>query len=202
MVNGFVPHSSPYNLPGLFMNFLSLYTYMHQAGHPAAASKKVPYPFPPSTWKTLSNEGGQDIFARFSIYLSLNPSVAGNAELYNIADEAQPRSFADRWSAICSVFGLEGVEPVETSAAEYITPVKFIKKYPEEVEKLREDKGVEMQIVTIDAGLEIWLAMFDFNHDMILDKARATGFTEEIAYQDMWRIVFERYGKAKKVYLG
>lgn len=184
------------------MNFLSLYTFLHEKGHPDAASKQVPFPFPPSSWHSLSNDGGQDILSRFSIYLCNHPSEGGNAELYNIADEAQPHSFAERWPHVCSLFGLEGVAPVETTAPEYITPVKFIKKYPDQVKLLEEEKGISLQNVVIADGLEMWMELFDFNHDLIIEKAKATGFTEEMPFQDTWRIVFERYERAKKAYLG
>ena len=202
VVNGFVPHSNPYNLPGLLMNFLSLYKFMHDTGHPDARSSRVPYPARPVTYKAVSNDGGQDIFARFSIYLCLHPEVAGNGELFNIGDESTPRSMSERWPAVCALYGLEGVPPVEPDSVEYRTPVKFAKAHVDQVAKLSAEKGVWLQGIGLEEALETWIEHFDFNHDMSLDKARSIGFREELPYQEAWKKVFERYAQAKKAYLG
>jgi hypothetical protein len=200
--NGFVPHSNPYNLPGLYMNFLSLYTYMHSKSHPSAASKQVPFPSAPASYHSLSNDGGQDIFARFSIHLCLNPSKSGTGELYNIADEPTPRSMADRWPYTCSLFGLEGIPPLPLSDPEDRKAVQFIKKYADQVKLLEEEKGVTLQVVSLDEVLEVWMENFDFDHDLLLGKARGVGFTEEMDYRGSWRIILGRYERAKKAYLG
>jgi hypothetical protein len=184
------------------MNYLSLYTYMHEQGHPDAVSKQVPYPFGPSGWHSLSNDGGQDIFARFSIHLCLHPDKAGSSELYNIADEATPRSFVERWPIACALFGLEGVPPVEISSPQYCPPVKFIRKYADQVKLLKHEKGVTLQSVVLEDGIDTRMERFYFNHDMVIEKARATGFLEEMPYQDGWRKIIERYERAKKAYLG
>ena len=184
------------------MNFLSLYKFMHETGHPDAASAKVPFPSAPVSYSPVSNDGGQDIFARFSIHLCLNPDKAGTGELYNIGDESKPRSMADRWPAVCAMYGLEGVAPVEPGSPEYRTPVKFAKAHQDQVKKLEEEKGVQLQGIGLEEGLEMWMEHFDFDHDLILDKARSTGFKEELSYQEAWKKVFERYAQAKKAYLG
>lgn len=204
VVNGFVPHASPYNLPGLYMNFLSLYRWMHEAGHADAASTRVPFPSAPACYHTRSNDGGQDVFARFSLHLCLHAAEVEveSGELFNIGDEARPRTFAERWPAVCALYGLEGVAPVEPGSAEYRTPVRFARAHPEEVRRLEEEKGVRLQGIWLEEGLEMWMEHFNFDHDLVLNKARATGFTEELRFDEAWRLVFERYARAKKAYLG
>ncbi|KAH7065117.1 hypothetical protein B0J12DRAFT_613154 [Macrophomina phaseolina] len=204
MVVGFVPNSNPYNIVALFTNFLSLYKYMHEKGHPAARSKRVSFPFPPPSYNAISTDGGQDIFARFSIHLCQQGGErAGNGELYNIADEATPRSFADRWPALCECFGLEGVGPDEGGEGfAKAAPVGFLREHPDQVEALERDKGVRLQEMPIGEGLEMWLHVFDFDHHLKLDKARSVGFAEEVPLRQMWKTAVERYARAGRAYLG
>ena len=175
---------------------------MHETGHPEAASSKVPFPSASASYTTVSNDGGQDIFAKFSIHLCLHPDRAGTGELYNVGDESTPRSMAERWPAVCALYGLEGIPPVEPGTREYRTPVKFAKAHPDQVERLKAEKGVELQGIELEVPLEGWMEHFDFDHHLILDKARSTGFSEELSYHEAWRRVFERYARAKKAYLG
>lgn len=198
---GFVPNSNPYNFPGLYMNFLSLYKYMHKKGHPDALCGRVPFPSVPSSYHTISNDCNQDIFGRFSIHLCLNPDQAGTGELYNIADESTPRSMADRWPFICSLFGVEGVPAVDPSSPESRTPVRFIRKHLDQLKLLQEEKWVVLQSIGLEEGIEMWMEHLNFNHDLVVDKARATGFSDEMPYKDSWKTVFERYERAKKAYL-
>lgn len=184
------------------MNFLSLYKFMHETGHPAAPSGAVPYPASRSSYHSLYNDGGQDIFAQFSIYLCLHPEKAGNSELYNIGDSAEGKGMVDRWAYICSLFGLEGKAPLETSDPKSIKPVRFVAEHSDVVQRLREEKGVELQ--TLSRGLlsGAWMEALTFNHDYYLDKARATGFEEELTVEESWKMVLDRYFLAKKVYYG
>lgn len=202
MVIGFVPNSNPYNIVALFTNYLSLYKFMHDRGHPAATSRRVPFPFPAHSYHALSNDGGQDLFARFSIYLCQHAADrSGNGELYNIADEAAPRSFVDRWPAICACFGLDGVGPDEGEGTK-ATPVGFLREHADQVAALAQEKGVRLQEVTLDAGLEMWMNLFDFDHHLRLDKARGVGFAEEVPPARMWKTTAERYARAGRAYLG
>ena len=184
------------------MNFLSLYKFMHESGHPEARSAQVPFPAAPDSYHTISNDGGQDIFARFSIHLCLHSARVESGDLFNIGDESKSRSYADRWPAVCKLYGLEGVDPIEPGSPGYRTPVKFAKAHPDQVTKLAEEKGVTLQGIGLEEGLEMWMEHFDFDHHLILDKARSVGFTDELTYDVAWRKVFERYAKAKKAYLG
>lgn len=199
---GFVPHTNPYNLPGIYMNYLSTYKFMHEQGHPAAASKEIPFPAPPGSYHTVYNDGGQDSFARFSIHLCLHPDAAGNSELYNIGDSSKPANMAERWPFICSLFGLVGVPPIEKLDPKFRLPVSFVEDHSDMVKRLSKEKGVELQGIGMGKGLEGWQELFTFNHDLCLDKARATGFEEETTYQETWRIVFDRYVGAKRAYYG
>ncbi|KAI0013577.1 hypothetical protein F4779DRAFT_342965 [Xylariaceae sp. FL0662B] len=197
VVTGFVPHQNAYNVPAMLMNFLSLYKFMHETGHPAAASKEVPFPGPPASYPPVYNDGGQDIFARFSIHLSLHPDAAGNSELYNIADTAQPCSFAERWPFFCSLYGLVGVPP---AADKPWRPVGFVTEHAGEVERLARERGVELQ--GIGLSLDLFLDFLTFNHHVALDKARAVGFQDESSVQQTWGTMLDRYVRAGKAYRG
>ncbi|KAK6202226.1 hypothetical protein LQW54_008938 [Pestalotiopsis sp. IQ-011] len=174
-VIGFVPHSNPYNLPGVFMNFLSVYKFLHEQGHPDARSREVPFPAPIEAYDTLWNDGGQDIFAEFSIHLCLHPDAAGNSEVYNIGDASDPA---------------------------FVLPAAFVKAHPEAVARLREDKGVVLQEVALEGFLERFGEFFAFHHHFSVDKARKTGFTHELSLEDSWRTVFDRCHQAKRCYCG
>lgn len=202
MVVGFVPHSNPNNMPAVYMNFLSLYKFMHETGHPAASSKDVPFPASSGSYHTLFNDAGQDIFARFSIHLCLHPEQAGTSELYNIGDSAQGRSMADRWPFLCSLFGLEGKDPLEKSDPRYVLPVSFVAEHAGMAERLRREKGVELQGVGQGLVTERWMETFTFDHNFCLEKARATGFEDELTMEESWEMVLDRYVVAERAYCG
>lgn len=185
------------------MNFLSVYKFLHEQGHPDAKAKEVPFPAPVEAYHTLWNDGGQDIFAEFSIHLCLHPDAAGNSEVYNIGDAAAPASMADRWPVVCALFGLTGVPPVDdASDPAFVLPAAFVKAHPEAVARLREDKGVVLQEVALGGFLERFGEFFAFHHHFSVDKARRTGFAHELSLEDSWRMVFDRYHKAKRCYYG
>lgn len=199
---GFVPHVNPNNFAAVYANFLSLYRFMYETGHPAASSKAVAFPASPVSYHNLSTDCNQDIFARFSIHLCLHPERAGNSELYNIGDSAKGISLADRWPFICSLFGLEGKDPVDKSDPTFVLCSSFIAEHADEVERLRQEKGVNLQPVTWAKVSEYWMDTFSFDTEQCLDKARATGFSEELTVEESWRTVLDRYVKAKKMYFG
>lgn len=91
---------------------------------------------------------------------------------------------------------------MEAGSEGYRTPGKFAKAHPDQVKKLEEEKGVKLQGLYFEEGLEMWMEHFDFNHDLILDKARPTGFNEELTYGEASKKVFDRYARVKKAYLG
>ncbi|KAF2137357.1 uncharacterized protein K452DRAFT_278583 [Aplosporella prunicola CBS 121167] len=203
MIVGFVPHSSPYNLVGTYGNFLSLYRFMHEKGHPDALSPRVPYPSPGPSFRVLNNEGNQRVFAHFSIHLCLNPQRSGNGELYNIGGETVPVSYGDRWRDIVANFGLEGVDPVDKEDARYLGgAVGFVRSHGDMVEKLRREKGVDLQVITFEDGFDMWMEVFDFDHHLALEKTRSVGFKKEEASKDIWKWVLGIYARAGKQYLG
>lgn len=193
---------SPNNFVSIYANFLSLYKFMHEKGHPAASSKAVAFPASPVSYHNLSTDCSQDIFARFSIHLCLHPERAGNSELYNIGDSAKGISLADRWPRICSLFGLEGKDPVDKSDPTFVLASRFVAEHADEVERLRQEKGVELQPISRTQVMEAWMDIFSFDTEQCLDKARATGFVEELTVEESWQTVLDRYVKTKRVYFG
>ncbi|ETS81730.1 hypothetical protein PFICI_06732 [Pestalotiopsis fici W106-1] len=201
-VVGFVPHKNPYNLAGACVNFLSVYKFLHEQGHPDAKSEKIPWPAAPEDCDTLFNDGGQDIFAEFSIYLCLHPEIAGNSEVYNIGDASEPASMSDRWRVICSLFGLQGVPPVEKSDPAFVLPSKFLHDHPEAVNQLKEEQGVTLQEIALEDTIEVFTDWINFDHHFSFTKTRKTGFDHELSLEDSWRMVFDRYHQAKHCYYG
>lgn len=197
---GYTPHKNQYNLPGIYMNYLSVYKFMHEQGHPAAASKEVPFPSPAGSWNSLWNDGGQDMFAKFSIHISLEQKY--NREVYNIADSDKPYSMADRWPVVCSFFGLVGKPPLDENDPEFRMPVDFLEKHSDMVKRLEVEKGVRMQEISLAKGLQVWMERFTANHHLSLDKVRATGFKEQETFEDSWKTAFDKYVAAKRAYYG
>lgn len=161
----------------------------------------MPYPGHPDGWNTLSNDGGQDIFARFSLYLSLNPDKAGASELYNIADTSDGHPMSAKWPAICEYFGLVGVPPLPLGDPAYVSPAQFLEQHKEERRQMENQLGSKIQQVDLMTGLDVWLMNFDFDHHLALDRARSTGFVEEGTPTRSWLQTFDRYRAAKKVWL-
>jgi nucleoside-diphosphate-sugar epimerase len=199
---GFVPHGNAYNTLGIFMNFLSLYKFMHEEGHPDARSDKVPFPGPSTIYWPVHHDGSQDMVARFSIHLSLNPGAAGNSELYNIADTSRPVTMGEQWPIICARFGLKGLPPVDRADPSFRLPVSFVHEHADMVTRLMKERGVELQDVYLGPVLEGWMGHLNFHHDLSLTKARATGFTDEMPFEVAWKNTVDRYASAKKVYCG
>ncbi|KAF3004580.1 hypothetical protein E8E14_005571 [Neopestalotiopsis sp. 37M] len=201
-VLGFVPHKNPYNLAAVYMNFLSVYKFLHEKGHPDAKSEKVPLPAAPGHAHTVFNDGGQDIFAEFSIYLCLHPDIGGNSEVYNIGDASQPASMVDRWPVMCSLFGLVGIPPVEKSDPAFVLPAKFVQEHPGAVEQLKEEHGVTLQEVALEDFLQAFTDWISFDHHLSLEKTRRSGFNHELSVEDSWQLVFDRYHRSKRCYYG
>ncbi|KAH0840716.1 hypothetical protein AYO21_00630 [Fonsecaea monophora] len=195
IVVGFLPHSNPYNLAGFFINYLSLVAFVQGRG------AKVPYPGHPDGWHTLSNDGGQDTVARFSLYLSVNPDKAGTSELYNIADTSDGYPMSAKWPAICEYFGLVGVPPLPLGDPTYVSPAQYLEQHKEELRQMESQLGNKIQQVDLMTGLDIWLMNFDFDHHLALGKARSVGFVEEGTVTGSWIQTFDRYRAARKLWV-
>lgn len=190
------------------MNFLSLYKFMHDRGHPAAASKVVPFPAAAAgAYHAVFDDGGQDVFAQFSIYLALRQPEQRQArgttsgELFNIGDSPTPASMAERWPLMCSLFGLEGAPPLDPDDPGFVLSSAFIAAHADQVERLKEEQGVELQPIGLDI-LEGFFQYFTENHNMCLHKAKATGFDGFLPVEESFRLVFDRYVEAKRAYYG
>ena len=179
----------------------SLYKLMHEFGHPDAASKKLPFPSAPESCTTVSDDGGQDKVARFSMGFCLRSDRARTGELYNIVDEPTPRSMAERWPIVCKRLGLEGMPPMGPGSPKYRTHVKFAKAYPDHVKKLEQEKTVQLQGLRLGEPLERWMEHFDFDLYPVLDNGRSSGFMNEMSFKETWKIVFGRLAEARMGYL-
>lgn len=162
---------------------------------------EVPYPGHPDSWSRLSSDGGQDICARFAIHLAVNPTRAGNAELYNIADTSEGHSMADRWPAICAYFGLIGVPPLPVGDPAYVNPSDFMQRYADEKRQMESRMRTRTQEITLMGFIGNCLMIFDFHRHFRLDKARKVGFEEEGTPEGCWLQAFDRYAEAGKLYV-
>lgn len=185
-----------------YIRFCSLYKYMHDKGHPAAKSKEVPFPELPMAYAGSYNDGGQDIFAKFSIHLCLNPDVAGNSELYNIANERKCHSLAERWPTVAEHFGLVGLPPVEPGHSEHRRTEAWMVEHADMLDKMLKDTGVGLPSMDYDYVGDFLCGILAITHDLRLDKARSTGFMEEESFCSSFHKCFTRYEKVGRVYTG
>ncbi|KAH7040355.1 uncharacterized protein B0I36DRAFT_9048 [Microdochium trichocladiopsis] len=202
VVIGFTPHSNTYNMWAHYIRFCSIYKYLHDNGHPAAESKEVPFPELPMACEGTYNDGGQDTFAKFSIHLCLNPDVAGNSELYNIANERVCHSMAYRWPIVARKFGLVGVPPVEPGHAHYRRTDVFLAEHADVAERLAKQHGVDLPGMDYVFEGDTMSGLMSLKHGLCLDKARSTGFTAEESFEVSFSNCLERYTKAGRVYTG
>ncbi|KXJ96791.1 hypothetical protein Micbo1qcDRAFT_211019 [Microdochium bolleyi] len=202
VVIGFTPHNNAYNMWAHYIKFCSIYRYLHDTGHPACQSKEVPFPELPMAYAGSYNDGGQDTFARFSIHLCLSPDVAGNSELYNIADEARCYTMADRWPVVAARFGLVGVPPVLPGHKEYRRTHDFMVEHDDVVDRLAKEHGVSLRGMDCVLDGDLMSGLMSLHHGLSLDKARSMGFSAERPFEIAFGDVFDRYARTGGVYTG
>lgn len=191
LVVGFVPNNNAQCLSQSLGIYLSLYRFVNGRG------SKVPWPGTEKSYNVLSSQTNQDMVAKFSIWASLNPKLCGGGEAFNVIDTNNPSKWSDRWSLICSLFGLEGVGVVEGS----FKPSEFMAKHRADWDQIVQDQG--LQRGSWDNSLanpfffDAILSLFDYDHQICADKMYQTGFKTTFDEKTSWALSFERFRQAK-----
>lgn len=191
LVVGFVPNNNSHCLAQSLGIYLSLYCHVNGKG------SKVPWPGTAKSYQVLSSQTSQDILAKFSIWASLRPQVAGQGEAWNVIDSNQPASWADRWDLICALFELEG-GPADENAP---TASEFIDSHRADWDNLAATHGLKAGVLDNDVTNPYFfrniLALFDYDHQISADKAYRAGFDVSWEDQRSWAQTFERFRVAK-----
>ncbi|RDW60201.1 hypothetical protein BP5796_11807 [Coleophoma crateriformis] len=182
-VIGFVPNGSQYNLTAHWANYLSAYALLE------GKSSQVPFPGTPAVYKGKYNEASSTMIGRISIWASLNPQKSSE-QTFNIADQAKGESMQERWPALCSYFGLEGVPP--SGSRDALLPGAYVKAHRHELQK-RGMKGTEVFKAEF---LDNYGFIFDFDRQFSLQKARRAGFVDEVDPNQSWFTAFDRFKAA------
>jgi hypothetical protein len=183
-IEGFAPANSPMNIAQNLGLFLSLYASIEGKG--AAVS----YPGSEKAYRALHTDCGQDVLARFTIFVSLQDQSRVSQEAFNIGDGTAV-SWEQVWPGICSYFGLKGVGPNisgKSSGAEWIFAHKD--QWSEWTKKngLREGflEGTSWEFI------DFLLNQADRNRHFDLSKAEEFGFKEKVDTVRRYEIAFER----------
>jgi len=179
---GFVPNGSTFNLTAHWAAYLSTYSLVEGKG------AKVPFPGTTKAFESHFNDASAEIIARFSIFASLHPEKCGGGKLFNIADQSKPTRMVERWPAICSFFGLEGVGPVEEGKGALL-PGEYVEKNRD----VLEERGVKGVSVWKGSFLDSYGFYLDFDREMCLDRVREVGFVEEREPNVSWWKAFGRF---------
>lgn len=182
---GFVPNGSTFNLAAHWATYLSAYALLEGKG------AKVSYPGSTNGYLSTFNDASATMIARLAIYASINPDKCGGGQVFNIADQAKPTRMAERWPAICSYFGLEGVAPLDEGKGSLL-PGQYLQEHKSALEV----KGLK--------GVDVWKGDFldtygfylDFDRELSLDLIREKGFLEERDPDQSWFRTFDKFKEA------
>jgi hypothetical protein len=194
VVVGFVPNDNFYCLAQTLAIYLSLYAAVEGRGAECA------FPGTEKSWMIKSNDSSQDIIAKFAIYASLHPEVT-HGERYNVADNAVPGSWSQKWPVICEYFGLVGTPPPPGGSGPQ--PLEYLASHVAEWRRLEEDKKLRAGRVgnkRSAVGLNV-MKTLDFDRDLDLTKMHEAWGTnrEETDVKGAWWKVFHRFRKARVI---
>jgi len=119
------------------------------------------------------NEASAELIARFSIWASVRTEKVGEAQLFNVADQAHPSRMSVRWLAFAKHFGLEGVGP---AADDVLKPSEYTKKHSH----ILEEHGIKSGQMFQAKFLVSYGYYLTFDRQLSLDKASLVGFKEEL----------------------
>jgi len=193
LIIGFVPNNNPHCLPQILGIYLSLYAHVEGPG------SKVPFPGSMGAFTAKFVPASQDIIAKFCIFASLRPDLAGRGSAFNIGDRAEPTSWSSIWPIICSIFGLEGIEPRQNTLPTSV----YIEKHRQHWNRIVEERHLRSGFVdnklANPAIFSFMTGLMDFDRQCSLAKARSIGFTVEIDEKDAWSTVFQRFRDARVI---
>lgn len=144
-----------------------------------------------ATWNAKFTPVSSQTLGRASIYAALNPNLCGG-KIINVADNHQPICFGEIWPSLAAWFGLEGVEPDESSETA-LKPGEYVAQYKHLFDKAGRPKA---EIAGVGDGAKQldsvgwWLG---FDRQLSLDRLRVVGFTEEINPVAGWLEAFQKF---------
>ncbi|KAF2093843.1 hypothetical protein NA57DRAFT_68893 [Rhizodiscina lignyota] len=195
MIVGFVPNNNIYCLAQHLALYLTLYRTINGAG------AEVPFPGTEISWTNLSNDSGQDLIARFSIYVSLHPETCGNGEAFNTCDSSKPTSWSTKWPTICEYFELKGTPPPAGGSGPQ--PPQYVAEHLSEWRELEKKHGLQAGRVGNErsfGGFPYFImTMLNFDRQMDMTKTLKTWGekAEEWDTKQTWYTAFDRFRKAK-----
>ncbi len=172
---------------GLFFSF-----YASKEGRGA----KVPFPGPPVVYNARYTDIGQDRLARFHIFVSVHPEREKVSQrAFNIGDEDNGTTWAEKWAALASHFGLEGTGPDEG----VLTGVQYVMAHRGEWESWSKKMGIrtdEMERTDWEF-MSVWLELAAFDRWYDLGRARGIGWSEKAQSKDEYFKAWERMSVAR-----
>lgn len=196
LIVGFVPNNNFYCLAQILATFLALYKATHEEG------AECPFPGFDGAWRCLANDSGQDEIAKFAIHAALHPEICGDGQVFNVASQAKPQSWEEKWPILCKFFGLKGTAPVDGGG---VVASQYLHDHADQWERLEKDHalvggrvGNARSLLSIDYG--IMMAM-DFDRQTDLTRMHRTwsqdGKVEEADTKTVWWTVFQRFRDAR-----
>jgi hypothetical protein len=187
---GFVPGANVMNIAQGLAYYLTLYREVHGKG------ATIAYPGSELGYTHKHTDTFQDIAAKMEIHAALRPESCGSGKIFNVVN-GDVVTWADKWSGICSYFGLEGVGPQGAfePPAEFVTKHLDLWKKVVERAQLRPGQPEKYFWPFLDVMMD--KAFFDREYDM--SAARAVGFTEQIDTVKAYHVAFDRMRAAKVI---
>ncbi|KAB5560328.1 hypothetical protein GE09DRAFT_961497 [Coniochaeta sp. 2T2.1] len=193
IVVGFAPNHSAYSLAASLGIYLSLWRAVDGEG------SLVPFPGNGKSWKAKFNEGGSDMMAKQTIFLSLHPEICGKGGAFNIASSLEWEAWETKWPKLCEYFGLKGGPPTvgKKEVRGYINENIGIWHQIEEQHNLRTDIASS---TTTMPGFEILhLDLADFDRQYDLSKIYNAGFAEKYDTMQIWGTTWDRMREARMI---
>ncbi len=195
IVVGFAPNHAAYSLAASLGIFFTLWRAVHGAG------STVPFPGNARSWAAKFNEGGSDMMAKQTIFLSVRRlGLCGKGGAFNIASRRAWEAWATKWPALCGYFGLVGAPPSAPGKQEVRA---FINANMDTWRRLEQEHGLRTDIAASGLtvpGFEIMhLDQADFDRQYDLSKLYDAGFAEESDALEVWGTAWDRMRKAKMI---
>jgi len=108
-----------------------------------------------------------------------------------------PSRMSERWPALASYFGLEGIGPVEyMNDQKVLLPGEYTKKH----QHVLKEHCTRANEVFKAEFLDTYGYYLTVDRQLCLDKVRAAGFSEEIDPNSSWFKAFDRFKKAGMIH--
>ncbi|EXF82147.1 hypothetical protein CFIO01_00661 [Colletotrichum fioriniae PJ7] len=168
--------------------FLALWRYVYG---PGAETKFIGTA---TNYIHTNTDSSQDTIAKSHIYLSTVEPEESNGEAFNIADNATPVSWVERWPVMVDYFGLQGTPPVKEAQTTF--PVeKWWEEHQDDYRRMCAEFGLKHRDIPAASWIftmGVGFSLLQRNRAMCLDKIRSIGFKEELGMSEGYIIAFDR----------